>query len=110
MQSRLSIRRPGGSATSLRGFEHTESPTSLDMKTLYFWLRWAGLLPVVAAVYAAVQVIGILVGVRYLHDWITEDAPGTYEVTSHFFWDWVVRPLAFMWIGAASASSALKLA
>jgi len=58
----------------------------------------------------AVQVIGILVGVRYLHDWIIDDAPGTYEVSSHFFWDWIVRPFAFLCIGSASASSALKVA
>jgi hypothetical protein len=66
--------------------------------------------PTAVVVYIALQLSMTLVGVPYLHDSIIDDPPGVYEVSSHFFWDWVVHPLAFLFIGATSASCAITIA
>jgi len=80
------------------------------MKTLSYWLRWMVLLPTVAAVYLGTGVLLVMIGVKYLRDWIIADSPGTYELSSHLLWDWVLNPASFVFIGVTTATCALKTA
>jgi len=80
------------------------------MNPMVYWARWMIVLPFAGAVYFVVQVGIILIGVPYLHDLIIDDYPGGVEVSSHLLWDWIARPLAFVSVGAMSATGAMKAA
>jgi hypothetical protein len=77
------------------------------MERAFYWLRWLALLPAAAAVYFGIQILMSLIGIPFVRGQIIDDPPGAVEVSSHFFWDWIVQPFAFMCIGAAAAFVAL---
>jgi len=51
-----------------------------------------------------------VIGIPFLQREIIADSPGTYEITSHFLWDWIVHPLALLSIGAIAAEASIKAA
>ncbi len=71
------------------------------------WLRWTAVLPATAITYLAVSVGMLVIGVNFLKGEIIHDPPGTYEVSSHFFWDWFLYPLVSVPRTAVAEAEAL---
>ena len=80
------------------------------MKFLIYWTRWIFLIPVIAVIYVGFQTISYAIVIPYLHDMVIDDSPDTYEVLSHFLWNWILHPLVCLTIGYSSVYTAIKSA
>ena len=68
------------------------------------------MLPVVIGTYILAWGIPTVIGIPFLYSEMVGDPPGTYEVITHFFWDWIVHPLATLFIGVIAAETSIKTA
>jgi len=83
---------------------------SHDRNIPTYLLRWLVLFPAVAVMYLLAWGVPTVIGIPFLQREIIADSPGTYEITSHFLWDWIVHPLALLSIGAIAAEASIKAA
>jgi hypothetical protein len=70
-------------------------------------MRWIVLLPVVVALFIGLEAFMLAYGVPLLRSQIIEDPSNGYEVSSHLFWLWLLRPLALVFVGLTPAGLAL---
>jgi hypothetical protein len=78
------------------------------MRNSSYLLRWLLLLPAVAVSYLLAWGIPTVIGIPFLEGEIIADSPGTYDVFSHFLWDWIVHPLAAAFIGGMVVEASIK--
>ncbi len=77
---------------------------------IFHWLRWVLLLPAVLIAYLVAWGIPTVLGIPSLEGAVINDSPGTYEVSSHLFWDWVAHPLASLAVGVIAAIASIEVA
>ncbi|PKN52394.1 MAG: hypothetical protein CVU55_07650 [Deltaproteobacteria bacterium HGW-Deltaproteobacteria-13] len=73
-------------------------------------LRWFALLPTLVVAYLFAWGVPTVIAIPFIQNMVIADTPGTYEITSHFFWDWIIHPIVTVFIGAIAVEGTTKAA